>query len=157
MNSPTVSRVAALLSGRPYGFTLLSQLAALGIVGILFAIALGSYTDLMPRVRLEGAARQIVSDLMFARMKAVRERRRHRIGFQTPESYEVLSEEEDGTWLPVLARNLSSDYPGVHVSVNNDPVFAAGGRASVLATIRVFNEAGERRLSVNITGRVKME
>ena len=113
--------------------------------------------DMMPRVRLHGAARQVVSDLMFARMKAIREQNPHRIVFQSAESYQVLSDREDGSRVTVLMRDLSVDYRGVQLVANNNPVFNAGGTASVLATIQVRNEAGEHRLSVNITGRVKMQ
>jgi type IV fimbrial biogenesis protein FimT len=144
-------------SRRLSGFTLISQLAALAIVGLLFAIAAPAYRDIMPRFRLQGAARQVVSDLMFARMKAVRENSRQRVDFLNPEGYQVLAEEEDGTWRPVLTRVLTNDYRGVELLASNDPVFNPGGRASVLATIRVRNESGERRVSVNITGRVKLE
>lgn len=139
------------------GFTLLSQLAALAIIGILLAIATPAYRDMIPRVRLQGAARQVASDLMFARMKAVRENIRQRVTFLSPVVYQVLSEGDDGAWFPVLTRELSQDYRGVRLLANNDPLFTPGGRASVLATIRVGNEAGERRVSVNVTGRVKLE
>jgi type IV fimbrial biogenesis protein FimT len=112
---------------------------------------------MMPRVRLDGAARQLVSDLMFARMKAIRENNPYRVIFLSAESYQVLSDREDGAGVPVLTRDLSRDYRGVQLVANNNPVFNAGGTASVLATIWVRNEAGEHRLSVNITGRVKMQ
>lgn len=154
-HAPTLT--AAGRSHRPSGFTLLSQLAALAIIGILLAIAAPIYRDIIPRVRLQGAARQVVSDLMFARMKAVRENSRQRVMFLSPVAYQVLSEREDGAWSPVLSRELSQDYQGVQLVANRDPLFTPGGRASVLATIRVGNEAGERRVSVNITGRVKLE
>jgi type IV fimbrial biogenesis protein FimT len=142
---------------RSAGFTLISQLVGLGIVSILFAIAVPSYMSMMPRVRLQGATRQLVSDLMFARMKAVRENNRHRVVFTSNQRYDVLSDGESGEGVPVLARDLSGDYPGVVLVANNDPVFSPGGRASSLATITLTNEAGQRRLSVNITGRVRIQ
>jgi len=142
---------------RSAGFTLISQLVALGIVSTLLAIAVPSYMSMMPRVRLQGATRQLVSDLMFARMKAVRENNRHRVVFLGNQRYEVLADGESGERVPVLVRDLSADYRGVVLAANNDPVFSPGGRASVLATIRLTNEAGERRLSVNITGRVRIQ
>lgn len=147
----------ASVRGASRGFTVISQLAALAVVGILLAVAAPAYRHIMPRVRLEGAARQVFADLLFARMKAVRENSRQRVAFLGPEGYQVLSEQADGMWLPVLTRDLSHDYGGVQLLANNDPLFTPSGRASVLATIRVGNTAGERRVSVNITGRVKLD
>ena len=139
------------------GFTLISQLVVLGIIGILLAIAVPSYLSMMPRLRLQGATRQLFSDLMFARMKAVRENNRHRIVFLDNQKYRVLADGDDGQRLPVLTRDLTNDYTDVELAASNDPVFSPGGRATVLATIRLTNPAGERRLSVNITGRVRMQ
>lgn len=143
--------------GGSAGFTLIGQLVALGIVSILLAIALPSYLSMMPRVRLQGAARQLVADLMLARMKAVRENNRHRVVFLSNQRYQILADGEDGQRVSVLTRDLSSGYRDVELAANNDPVFSPGGRASTLATIRLTNEAGERRLSVNITGRVRVQ
>lgn len=130
---------------------------ALGIVGILLAVAVPSYLSMMPRLRLQGATRQLFSDLMFTRMKAVREHNRHRIVFLDNQRYQVLADADGGQRLPVLTRDLSSEYTDVELAANNDPVFSPGGRATVLATIRLRNPAGERRLSVNITGRVRLQ
>lgn len=154
---PPEAPTAAPARAGSCGFTLISQLAALAVVGILLAVAVPAYRHIMPRVRLQGAARQVFSDLLFARMKAVRENSRQRVVFLGPEGYEVLSEQAEGVWLPVLTRDLSHDYRGVQLLATNDPLFTPSGRASVLATIRVGNTAGERRVSVNITGRVKLD
>lgn len=142
---------------QPAGFTLIGQLVAMGIVGVLVAIAVPSYMSMMPRLRLHGATQQLFSDLMFTRMKAVRESNRHRIVFLDSRRYQVLADGDDGQRLPVLTRDLSSDYTDVDLAANNNPVFSPGGRATVLATIRLTNQAGERRLSVNITGRVRVQ
>lgn len=152
-----MSPLGTILTGRADGFTLIGQLVTVGIIGILLAIALPSYMSMMPRLRLQGATQQLFSDLMFTRMKAVREHNRHRIVFLDSQRYEVLADGDDGERLPVLTRDLSGNYADVALTANNNPVFSPGGRATVLATIRLTNQAGERRLSVNMTGRVRAQ
>jgi type IV fimbrial biogenesis protein FimT len=53
------------------GFTLIELIVIIAIVGVFAAIAVPNFLSYMPKHRLNGAARQVMGDLMAARMKAV--------------------------------------------------------------------------------------
>ena len=53
------------------GFTLIELMVTIAITGILAGITLSAYFSLRPKLRLDGAARQIMGDLMWARMQMV--------------------------------------------------------------------------------------
>jgi type IV fimbrial biogenesis protein FimT len=55
------------------GFTIVEIMIVFVILGISAALAMPNILDLMARAQLKGAARQVMSDLMWARMQAVSE------------------------------------------------------------------------------------
>ena len=70
-----------LTDGR--GFSLAEVLVAIGIFAILAAIATPQFIAFRPKNRLNGAARQIYSELMWARSKAVTENGSYMVTFRT--------------------------------------------------------------------------
>ena len=53
------------------GFTLIKLMVTIVVFAILATIAIPSFMSLLPGMRLNGAARQVMGDLMAARMNAV--------------------------------------------------------------------------------------
>ena len=142
------------------GFSLLGQLITLTLAGIMLSIALPGYLKVIPRHRLNGAVRQLTGDLMWARMKAIQRNNRYRIFFLNDHEYRILDDADNdgaadpGEW--TLTRDLRTDYRDVVMSSTNNPVFSPRGTASYLATITLANDAGSRRISISIAGRVRI-
>lgn len=142
------------------GFSLLGQLITLTLAGILITIAVPGYVKVMSRHRLNGAARQVAGDLMWARMKAIQRNNRHRVFFLKDHKYRILDDADNdgavdpGEW--TVTRNLQEDYRDVVMSSNNNPIFSPRGTASSLATITLTNDAGTKRVSISIAGRVRI-
>ena len=146
--------------GETAGFSLTGLLMTLALAAVMVGMAAPSYLDLLPRHRLNGAARQVVGDLMWARMKAVQRNNRFRVFFLSDHEYRILDDTDNdnavdaGEW--TVTRDLSTEYRDVVISANNNPIFSPRGTASSLATITLANDAGSKRITISIAGRVRV-
>ncbi|MGR3319085.1 MAG: GspH/FimT family pseudopilin [Candidatus Anammoxibacter sp.] len=83
------------------GLSLIELLVVVAIIAVIIGITIPSYLRLKPTIRINGAARQIVSDLMWAKMKAVSENNDYVIVFGTPTSslvsnaYNIYDDDND--------------------------------------------------------------
>ena len=133
------------------------------VMGILVILSLLSQTWLssqLPKWRLNGAARQLVSDLMAAKMKAVTQGTKHRVSFLDSHRYTVLQDKNNNgkpdLGEPLVERDVQNDYGDVTLTSTNNPIFHPRGTASNLATVTVSNSGGTKTITVGITGRVKV-
>ncbi|HEX2975017.1 MAG TPA: GspH/FimT family protein [Bacteroidales bacterium] len=111
----------------------------------------------MAQRRLNGAARQIMSDLMHARMGAVSQNNEFKVSFPNNHEYQILDDDDnDGsadTGEVLQTKNIQTDYHDVTFSSTGNPIFYSRGTAYG-ATITVANTAGSKNISVAVTGRV---
>ena len=75
------------------GFTLVEMMVVIEVAGVLTAIAIPTYIAWLPRHRANGAARQLFTDLQYARMRAISENNDYVITFDTSNnSYRVYDD-----------------------------------------------------------------
>lgn len=133
------------------GLTLCELIIVLGIIISLIAIASPNIGRLSSGYRLRGAAREVATDLQYARLTAVKENKAFQVVFNA-QSYQVVRV-SDG--FVAKTRNFNSDYPETQItgsSVN----FNSRGNSST-HTITVSNSTGSKTISVVPTGRVKLQ
>lgn len=133
------------------GFTIVELMIVIAIFGILAAVAIPNFVSQMPRCRLNGAARQVMGDLMWARMQAVSENTSFTVSFLNDHEYQISG----GGWSET--KDIQDEYHDVTLSSTANPVFQPRGTASPWGTVTVANSSGSKDVKVHITGRVKIE
>src|SRR3989304_428571 len=151
------------------GFTLLELMIVIAIMGIMAAMAVPSYQTYMAQRRLNGAARQVMSDLMAARMKAITQNNEFKVFFPGSHSgalsgnhqYQILDDDDDdgasSTDEAIEIKDIQTNYTDVTMNANNNPVFSPKGTVTNLATVTLSNSRGSKTVSIAITGRVKID
>ena len=144
---------------RAEGFTVVEVAVVLVILGISAAMAMPSVLDVMSRVQLKGAARQVMSDLMWAKMQSVSEQNPFRIIPLSEHEYEILDDDDNngkvdsGEWRGV--RDIRDQYHNVTMRFSSAPTFFPRGSARP-GTIILKNKSGSKKIKVHLTGRVKI-
>lgn len=138
------------------GFTVFELMVALAIVAILVVIAIPAYNGLMPRYRLNGAARQVMGDLINARMNAVKLNTTMSITF-TGSGYTISNASSGGSYNVTF--NIQDHYSGVTINpVPSGFAFISRGATedSGSHTVTLINSAGSREVAVNVAGQIRI-
>ena len=132
----------------------------LGILAVVLGLSGTWLFSQLPHYRLNGVVRQIRADLLSAKAQAVRQGNEVRVFFTDPQHYDILDDDNNnGKADPgeaVEARSILEDFAGVVIESNRNPIFNPRGTASSFGTIKVSNSSGEKRITIGITGRVKV-
>lgn len=142
------------------GFTLVELMIVVAIIAIMATFAFPAYQDWMVRNRLNGAARQVMSDFMEARMKAASQNNRFRVLFLDSHRYKILDDDNNNniedTGESSQTKDIQTEYYDVTLSVSADPIFYPRGTSSG-TTFTLTNSSGSKYVKVAITGRVKID
>ena len=145
------------------GFTIAELIVWLGVFGILAAIAVPGFVAFQPGFRLNGAAREIFADLMWARAKAVEQSNNFVVSFPNNHSLSILDDKNNNgvadAGESIKTVDIQSDYKDATVSKGGgqpDPIFYPRGTAVGNTTLTVTNSSGSRTVTVSATGIVKI-
>jgi len=128
------------------GFTVAEMLIAVVIFGILGAIAVPQFIAFRPTSRLNGAARQVYSELMWARSKAVSENSAYVVTFPTNQTMQI-----SGSTTKTVS--IQTEYSDVTLTSSASTItFSSRGTADVAPTITLTNSGGSKTVTVRITG-----
>lgn len=151
------------------GFSLLEFLIVVIILCIAATMAAPNFSRLIELYTVRKAARQLVSDLQFTKMRAVAEGTDHRVSFVsggTPR-YVVERDSGGGAWVTIdIVRDLADPAnpyysKGISMNTATNPlriVFSPLGSVNPAASI-IFCSSSNQSKTVRIilTGRIRIE
>ena len=137
---------------KPKGFTLVETALALALAGFFAYAGVVSFKGFVPKFRLQTGVWEVRSALNEARFGAAWTGVPRRVRFGGSGFALEAYDEASKSWRLVRASRLD----GVEISANNDPAFYPEGTVANLATITVANARGAYRITVAISGRVKV-
>ena len=143
---------------------MMELILVVSIMGIVAAIAIPAFMGWLPGMRLNGAAREVMGDLMDARMEAVKQNNPYKIFVLNNHEYKIL-DDDDGDGIDDSGSETSrtvdiqGHYSDVTISYLGSPptiTFSPKGTATDLDSITVQNSSGSKSVSVSVAGRVKI-
>ena len=154
-----------MLRKRQSGFTLIEMMIVIAVFAIVASIAIPNFMSLLPGMRLNGAARQVMGDLMAARMKAVKLNKKTKVFFDNDHQYRICDDADnsgtvdDGEGDDVEDKNIQTNYHDVTLSKTgyNNPVFQPRGTATIIIITLTNSENAQKKVKVHLTGRIKIE
>lgn len=134
------------------GFTLLESVIALAVLSILIGTVATPVSHMASRIRLDRATWEIQAKLNEARMLSLWEGVMTRIRFAEGGYSLEAFQPGSNSW-----KGQGRAFPeGVCVKANNNPIFLPTGAVSGLATILISNSRGAYKITLAITGRIKL-
>lgn len=134
------------------GYSLFEAVVSVGLLAFIALIASTSFLKTAPKYWLKNAAWEINARLNFARHKAIFDGVKVRVRFSQSSCVIETYDESRKLW----KREQEHFLKGVTLRANNSPIFHPEGTVSDLTSIDVFNSCGRCRISLAISGRIKV-
>ena len=134
------------------GVTVAEVLTAISLIGILAAIGMPAFTKILPALRLTDAARQVATELLHMRMKAIAQGIPYQITFSA-NTYVLqrcngaCTNDSGNIVLPT----------GITATATTTPRFESRGTVTTAAGITLSNGTTQKFVCVKTVGRVNVQ
>ncbi len=134
------------------GISLIETLVAMAILGIVMGLAAVPFRGTSAKYKLLRSVREVHSRMNFARYKAVCEGTKVRLRFDADGYLVETWDKNQSVWKQAPKYFVD----GAVIAANNTPTFYPVGTVSNLCTVHVSNTWGTFKLSLAISGRIKV-
>ena len=145
------------------GFSVAEVMVAVAIISIFAAVAIPNILAYLPKSRLSGATRIIVSELAAARMAAVKQNCKASVTFSNNHAYVIWVDSDNNNAQDageVQTHDLHPEYHDVEYDAAISSVakigFTSRGTGSPVGTFVLKNGSGSKRVVVNFAGRIRI-
>jgi type IV fimbrial biogenesis protein FimT len=144
------------------GFSIAELMTVVSLIGILAAVGIPSFLSFQPSMRLNGAAREVLSRLNWARANAVQNNNTSVVTFLNDHSFQIFNDANGNGSVDAnetVTINLQTNYSDVTFAVtgsSSTPTFNGRGTASTDTTVTISNPSGSKTVAVSPTGNVKI-
>jgi prepilin-type N-terminal cleavage/methylation domain-containing protein len=140
------------MNRRLSGFSLIEVVVSMAVLGLIIALLSHSFTNQTPKYQLRKATWEIYSRLNYARYKAIYRGTKYKVSFES-NGYVLEKFDDPKSEWRIEQRSF---LEGVKIIANNSPIFHPRGTVSNLASIFVQNSRGKYKISIAISGRIKV-
>ena len=156
-------RISQMPRKRESGFTLIEVMIVIAVLTIMASIAVPNFMSLLPGMRLNGAARQVMGDLMAARMNAVKENNEFKVFYLNNYQYRILDDDDNdgnvdgGEWTVIKdIRDNYTDNVRFYHSTNNVIFYPRGNASPATLYLETSDSSKKSAVVVNFPGRTKI-
>jgi type IV fimbrial biogenesis protein FimT len=144
------------------GFSIAELMTVVSVIAVLAAVGIPSFLSFQPSMRLNGAAREVLGKLRWARAYAVQNNNTSVVTFVTDHSFQIFNDANgngsaDANETTTI--DLQTEYADVTFTLSGSsstPVFNGRGTASSDTTVTISNSSGSKIIEVRPTGNVKI-
>lgn len=133
------------------GFNLVETTVSLSLISFLMLFSIQSFKGIVSKLNFKSAQSQVINSLYLARYKSAFTGTSYRWKALGDEI--AIERESGGKW--VFERRIKLDYGTV--SSNNAPIFHPEGLVTNMATIYLKSKKMSSKITVAITGRIKVD
>ncbi|MBD3412918.1 MAG: prepilin-type N-terminal cleavage/methylation domain-containing protein [Candidatus Aminicenantes bacterium] len=134
------------------GFSLLETVVSLFLIAVIIGVSSLSFLKRPPRYILRKAVWEVNSQMNLARYKSIFQQIKIKISFHESGYIIEKYDPDHKKWIKEKER----DFKGVTISATNSPIFHPLGTVSNLASVTISNRAGQFKISLAISGRIKI-
>jgi len=151
-----------MVKKRKRGFTLIEMMVVIAIIAVLSAIAVPSFMEYARNQRLNGAARQVYTDLMNARQQAVTENKKMIVQFVNNHQYQFVRDNDASETVTtgdetLVLRDIHPDYSDVTFSASFNPAFRPNGTGKNPKITLTSSSTGKTKcIKISTAGRIKI-
>ncbi|OQC55298.1 MAG: Fimbrial protein precursor [Deltaproteobacteria bacterium ADurb.Bin022] len=151
-----------MVKKRTLGFTLIEMMVVIAVIAVLSAIAVPSFMEYARNQRLNGAARQVYTDLMNARQQAVTENKKIIVQFVNNHQYQFVRDNDASETVTtgdetLVLRDIQPEYSDVTFSAGFNPAFRPNGTGKNPVITLTSSSTGKTKcITISTAGRIKI-